>query len=83
MKVSSKKKTTIKKTKETEKKDNKGRNITIDGITDYNETDNARALLTKDALPVPGQFDDAVENGKGMEKGQGDAPLVTAVATEN
>lgn len=32
--VSGKKKTTIKKTKETEKKDNKGR-ITIDGITDY------------------------------------------------
>ncbi|XP_077277056.1 constitutive coactivator of PPAR-gamma-like protein 1 homolog isoform X2 [Temnothorax americanus] len=85
MKVSSKKKTTIKKTKETEKKDSKGRGITVDGRTDYNETqtDNARALLTKDALPVPGQFDDAVENGKGMEKGQGDAPLVTAVATEN
>lgn len=38
---------------------------------------------TKDALPVPGQFDDAVENSKGIEKGQGDAPLVTPVATEN
>ncbi|XP_011631086.1 constitutive coactivator of PPAR-gamma-like protein 1 homolog [Pogonomyrmex barbatus] len=85
MKVTGKKKTTIKKTKETEKKDSKGRGIIIDGITDYNETqiDNARALLTKDAQPVPGQFDDAVENGKSMEKGQGDAPVVTPVATEN
>ncbi|KAG5307878.1 F120A protein, partial [Acromyrmex insinuator] len=50
---------------------------------DETQIDNARALLTKDALPVPGQFDDAVENGKGMEKGQGDASLATAVATEN
>lgn len=33
--VSGKKKTTIKKTKETEKKDSKGRGITVDGITDY------------------------------------------------
>jgi len=41
-------------------------------------------VLTKDALPVAGQFDDAVENGgKGMEKGQGDAPLVAPVATES
>jgi hypothetical protein len=38
---------------------------------------------TKDALSVAGQFDDAVETVKGMEKGQGDAPLVTPVATEN
>ncbi|XP_012218409.1 constitutive coactivator of PPAR-gamma-like protein 1 homolog isoform X2 [Linepithema humile] len=90
MKVTAKKKTTIKKTKEIEKKDNKGRGITVDGITDYNETqsDSARALpnevhKAKDALSVPGQFDDAVENGKAMEKGQGDAPLVTPVATEN
>lgn len=53
------------------------------------QTDNARALpnevhKTKDALSVQGQFDDAVENGKTLEKGQGDAPtLVTPVATEN
>ena len=25
---------------------------------------------------IPGQFDDAVENGKTVEKGQGDAPIV-------
>lgn len=57
--------------------------IILNSVFSETQTDNARALLTKDALPVPGQFDDAVENGKGMEKGQGDAPLVTAVATEN
>jgi len=33
--VSGKKKTTIKKSKETEKKDSKSRGITVDGITDY------------------------------------------------
>lgn len=37
----------------------------------------------KDALPVPGQFEDAVENGKGIEKGQGDASLVAPVTAEN
>jgi len=53
------------------------------------QTESARALpnevhKTKDALSVPGQFDDAVENGRAtLEKGQGDAPLVTPVATEN
>jgi len=57
--------------------------IILHSIFSETQTDNARALLTKDTLPVPGQFDDAVENGKSMEKGQGDAPLVTAVATEN
>lgn len=57
--------------------------IIICCIFSETQADNARALLTKDALPVPGQFDDAVENGKSMEKGQGDAPLVTAVALEN
>ncbi|XP_050453694.1 constitutive coactivator of PPAR-gamma-like protein 1 homolog isoform X1 [Cataglyphis hispanica] len=86
MKVTGKKKTAIKKT--TEKKDCKNRGIIADEITDYNEIENddaARALLTKDVLSVPGQFDDAVENGgKGMEKGQGDAPaLVAPVATES
>ncbi|XP_029668535.1 constitutive coactivator of PPAR-gamma-like protein 1 homolog [Formica exsecta] len=85
MKVTGKKKTAIKKT--TEKKDGRNRGTIADEITDYNEIesdDAARALLTKDASSVPGQFDDAVENGgKGMEKGQGDAPLVTPVATES
>lgn len=53
-------------------------------FSEIESDDAARALLTKDASSVPGQFDDAVENGgKGMEKGQGDAPLVTPVATES
>lgn len=53
-------------------------------FSEIENDDAARALLTKDALSVPGQFDDAVENGgKGMEKGQGDAPLVAPVATES
>lgn len=49
--------------------------ITSDSIPNIN--------ATKDALPVPGQFEDAIENGKGIEKGQGDASLVAPVAAEN
>ncbi|XP_032680714.1 constitutive coactivator of PPAR-gamma-like protein 1 homolog [Odontomachus brunneus] len=83
LKATGKKKTTIKKTKEIEKKDNsRGRGINVDGITDYNETV-SNVNSTKEVLPVPGQFDDATENGKSVEKGQGDAPLATPVATEN
>ncbi|XP_012135651.1 constitutive coactivator of PPAR-gamma-like protein 1 homolog isoform X2 [Megachile rotundata] len=82
MKATAKKKTTVKKNKENEKKDSRGRDNNIDGITDYNDTiPNTNA--TKDALPVPGQFEDAVENSKGIEKGQGDASLVVPVAAEN
>lgn len=36
------------------------------------------SITTKEIISVPGQFDDAVENGKTVEKGQGDAPLVTS-----
>ncbi|XP_076168865.1 constitutive coactivator of PPAR-gamma-like protein 1 homolog [Ptiloglossa arizonensis] len=82
MKVTGKKKTTVKKSKECEKKDNKGRGNGVDGISDYNDSiPNINA--TKDALSVPGQFEDTVENGKGIEKGQGDASLVAPVAAEN
>ncbi|XP_034185251.1 constitutive coactivator of PPAR-gamma-like protein 1 homolog isoform X1 [Osmia lignaria lignaria] len=82
MKATGKKKATVKKNKENEKKENRGRGNNIDGITDYNDTiPNMNA--TKDALPVPGQFEDAVENSKGIEKGQGDASLVVPVVAEN
>ncbi|KAG7214073.1 hypothetical protein KM043_001438 [Ampulex compressa] len=82
MKATGKKKTAVKKNKDCEKKDGKGCGVTIDGITDYN--DSAPSVnATKEVKPVQGQFEDAVENGKGIEKGQGDAPLATAVATEN
>ncbi|KAF7387471.1 hypothetical protein HZH68_013148 [Vespula germanica] len=82
MKATSKKKTTIKKTKECDKKDSKGRGINVDGLNDY--IDPVTSInTTKEVLPVPGQFDDAVENGKTVEKGQGDAPLPTQVVAEN
>ena len=83
MKITGKKKTPVKKNKECEnKKDSRGRGNNIDGITDYNDSiPNMNTI--KDALPVPGQFEDAVENGKGIEKGQGDASLVAPVAAEN
>lgn len=38
---------------------------------------------TKETPAVPGQFDDAPEVGKVVEKGQGDAPLVAAVPIKN
>ncbi|XP_033337606.1 constitutive coactivator of PPAR-gamma-like protein 1 homolog [Megalopta genalis] len=79
MKATGKKKTTVKKSKECEKKDSKGRGNGVDGITDYNDTIPS-TNATKETLPVPGQFEDAVENGKGIEKGQGDASLVGSVA---
>lgn len=80
--ATSKKKTTIKKTKECDKKDSKGRGINVDGLNDY--IDPVTSInTTKEVLPVPGQFDDAVENGKTVEKGQGDAPLPTQVVAEN
>ncbi|KAL2731377.1 constitutive coactivator of PPAR-gamma-like protein 1 [Vespula squamosa] len=82
MKATSKKKTTIKKTKECDKKDSKGRGINVDGLNDY--IDPVTSInTTKEVLPVPGQFDDAIENGKTIEKGQGDAPLPTQVVAEN
>ncbi|XP_006619417.1 constitutive coactivator of PPAR-gamma-like protein 1 [Apis dorsata] len=83
MKATGKKKTTVKKSKESEnKKETRGRGNNVDGITDYSDSiPNMNA--TKDALPVPGQFEDAIENGKGIEKGQGDASLVAPVAAEN
>ncbi|XP_031829961.2 constitutive coactivator of PPAR-gamma-like protein 1 homolog [Nomia melanderi] len=82
MKATGKKKATVKKGKECEKKDSRGRGNGVDGITDYNDSiSNTNA--TKDPLPVPGQFEDAVENGKGIEKGQGDASLVASVTAEN
>ncbi|XP_076684102.1 constitutive coactivator of PPAR-gamma-like protein 1 homolog isoform X3 [Andrena cerasifolii] len=80
--VTGKKKTTVKKGKEIEKKDSRGRGNSVDGITDYNDSIPS-INATKDPLPVPGQFEDAVENGKGIEKGQGDAALVAPVAAEN
>ncbi|KOC61607.1 Constitutive coactivator of PPAR-gamma-like protein 1 like protein [Habropoda laboriosa] len=83
MKVATgKKKTTVKKNKECEKKDSRGRGNNVDGITDYNDSI-PNMNTSKDALPVPGQFEDAVENGKGIEKGQGDASLVAPVVAEN
>ncbi|KAI4479427.1 PREDICTED: constitutive coactivator of PPAR-gamma-like protein 1 homolog isoform X1 [Polistes canadensis] len=82
MKATSKKKTTIKKTKECDKKDSKGRGINVDGLNDYIDPV-ASINTTKEVLPVPGQFDDAVENGKVVEKGQGDAPLPAQVVAEN
>lgn len=42
----------------------------------------ATLCLTKEVITTPGQFDDAVENGR-VEKGQGDAALTNAVAAEN
>lgn len=54
-------------------------NIDLLAISDSIPNINA----TKDALSVPGQFEDTVENGKGIEKGQGDASLVAPVAAEN
>ncbi|XP_076684098.1 constitutive coactivator of PPAR-gamma-like protein 1 homolog isoform X1 [Andrena cerasifolii] len=82
LQVTGKKKTTVKKGKEIEKKDSRGRGNSVDGITDYNDSIPS-INATKDPLPVPGQFEDAVENGKGIEKGQGDAALVAPVAAEN
>ncbi|XP_015437521.1 PREDICTED: constitutive coactivator of PPAR-gamma-like protein 1 homolog isoform X1 [Dufourea novaeangliae] len=84
MKATGKKKATVKKSKECEKKDSRGRGNGVDGVTDYNSSDSVpNTHATKDPLPVPGQFEDAVENGKGIEKGQGDASLVAPVVAEN
>ncbi|KZC14572.1 PREDICTED: constitutive coactivator of PPAR-gamma-like protein 1 homolog isoform X2 [Dufourea novaeangliae] len=83
MKATGKKKATVKKSKECEKKDSRGRGNGVDGVTDYNSDSVPNTHATKDPLPVPGQFEDAVENGKGIEKGQGDASLVAPVVAEN
>ncbi|XP_012257994.2 constitutive coactivator of PPAR-gamma-like protein 1 homolog isoform X2 [Athalia rosae] len=83
MKAINKKRTTTKKNKEIEKKDTKGRGITVEGVTDKYSDSVLPVNGTKDSMPVPGQFDDAPDNGKVIEKGQGDAPLVNAVLTEN
>lgn len=74
MKATTKKKASVKK--------NKGRGLTVEGInSDYVES-LANLCLTKEVLQTPGQFDDAVENGR-VEKGQGDAALANSVTAEN
>lgn len=58
----------------------------IINVVNYRFSDTVQAVNgTKEVTSVPGQFDDAPENGtKMVEKGQGDAPLVSAgVTTEN
>lgn len=47
----------------------------MEGInSDYVSETLASLCLSKEIHAVPGQFDDAVENGR-IEKGQGDATL--------
>ncbi|XP_015592341.1 constitutive coactivator of PPAR-gamma-like protein 1 homolog isoform X2 [Cephus cinctus] len=83
MKATAKKRTTTKKNKENEKKDTKGRGVSVEGLMDGYADSISAISATKEAISVPGQFDDAVENGKPIEKGQGDAPLPASVVAEN
>ncbi|XP_023290727.1 constitutive coactivator of PPAR-gamma-like protein 1 homolog isoform X2 [Orussus abietinus] len=78
-----KKTTTNKKNKENEKKETKARGVAVEGVTDGYTESISTLDVAKEVISVPGQFDDAVENGKPIEKGQGDAPLVTPVVAEN
>ncbi|XP_066596135.1 constitutive coactivator of PPAR-gamma-like protein 1 homolog [Prorops nasuta] len=75
--TSSKKKPPIKKGKESEKKENKDR-LSPSEEVNYAESLSSLAVPKEPAI-VAGQFEDAVENSKAIEKGQGDAPLATPV----
>ncbi|XP_046419982.1 constitutive coactivator of PPAR-gamma-like protein 1 homolog isoform X1 [Neodiprion fabricii] len=83
MKATNKKRNNNRKNKENEKKDSRGRGITVEGVTGEYVGSVLPVNGTKETTSVPGQFDDAPENGKPVEKGQGDAPLVTVIPVEN
>lgn len=84
MKATSKKKAVIKKNKsDFERKLPTSRGLTVEGLNnDYVSESLANLCLSKEVLSVPGQFDDAIENGR-VEKGQGDATLANSLKAEN
>ncbi|XP_043280498.1 constitutive coactivator of PPAR-gamma-like protein 1 homolog isoform X2 [Venturia canescens] len=77
MKATAKKKTTVKKNKENEKKEDKSQDNAAEESGDESP-EPVTSINAKEIISVSGQFDDAVENVKTVEKGQGDAPLVTS-----
>lgn len=82
--ATSKKKAVIKKNKsDFERKLPTSRGLTVEGLNnDYVSESLANLCLSKEVLSVPGQFDDAIENGR-VEKGQGDATLANSLKAEN